>query len=295
MVFLLLLIPGPASRELGEEIARLAQLELGKLESKLFPDGESYLRLESNVERREVAIVQSTYPPQDRHIMQLLLMADNLKSLGASRTVAIIPYMAYARQDKRFLEGEAISIETILKMFKHAGIDEIITVNIHSPWILQHASISVTNLDATGLLARHSHNLGLSSPLIVSPGKKGEAMASVAAKEIGTDFAPVHSERDPHTGEVKIIVEADVKDRDVLFIDDIISTGGTAIKTVKTLKKLGARRIVVSCIHALMIGDADKKLLEVGAEKLVATNTIPNRYAEVSIAPLIAQYLKRER
>ncbi|MDJ0269621.1 MAG: ribose-phosphate pyrophosphokinase [Aigarchaeota archaeon] len=290
----MLLIPGPASRELGEAIARLAQLELGKLEFKLFPDGESYLRLESSVEGREVAIVQGTHPPQDRHIMQLLLMVDNLKNLGASRIVAIIPYMAYARQDKRFLEGEAISIETILKMFKYAGIDEIITVNIHSPWILQHTPIPVANLDATGLLAKYTHNLGLSDPLIISPGKKGEAMASIAAKEIGTDFAPVRSERNTHTGEVKVIIEADVKDRDVLFVDDIISTGGTAIKTVKTLKKLGSGRIVVSCIHALMVGDADKRLLEAGAEKLVATNTIPNRYAEVDIASLIAQHVKRE-
>ena len=147
------IISGPASKELAEKVSALTGYQNIPVASKIFPDGESYVRLEGDVKGENVAIVQTTCPPaQDGRLFQLAFMADAAKRAGASKVTAVVPYLAYARQDKMFLAGEGISVETIARMLKAAGIDELLTVNIHSEPALEKFPFPAKTVSAIPLL-----------------------------------------------------------------------------------------------------------------------------------------------
>src|SRR5512139_585081 len=149
------IIPGPASKQLGEKIAELSGLEKVTLTHKSFPDGENYIRLEGTVQGEHVAIVQTTSAPQDTNLMQLAFIAAAAKRDGAKKATAVIPYLAYARQDKIFLQGENANIETVAAMLNTAGVDEMITVNVHAEGALTKFPFPALNLTAIHLLAEH--------------------------------------------------------------------------------------------------------------------------------------------
>jgi len=276
---------------LAEKVAHFVQKPILSLEHKLFPDGESYIRVEGDVKGEDVVVIQGLHPPQDKHLTELLLIADLLRDLGAEKVRAVIPYMAYARQDRRFREGEVVSIITVLKMLKAVGIDEAYTVNIHSPWVLENAPLKVVNMDASGLLAVSLSQLVSEKPLVLSPGKKGLEMASATASVLEADYGAVVSRRDTVTGEVSVELDADVSGRDVVLVDDVVSTGGTMARCVEIVKGRGAGKVLVACVHGLFIGDAAEKIQAAGASMIVATDTVPNPYAFTSVAGLIASQL----
>lgn len=284
---------GPASRPIASRIANLLGVRLLEIEHKLFPDGESYVRFSGSVEGEDVVVVQGTHPPQDRHIIQACLLADAALDLGARTVKLVAPYLAYARQDKRFLEGEAVSIKTLLKLLAASGFSEIYTVNIHSPWIAEESPIPLIDVRGEGALASHLLELGFEKPLIVSMGKKGLDMARRVAEVLETGYAAARSERDRRTGEVRVELE-DVSAETVVVVDDIISTGGTMREVVKALKGRGARKVYAACIHALMVGGAAEKILGAGAERIIASDTVPNEYAEFSVAGVLAEALGRD-
>jgi len=288
------LVPGPASTELAIKVSGILGLRLANLEHKTFPDGESYFRYVDSVENEDVVIFQGTHPPQDKHILQLCLLSSGAKDLGASSVVAVIPYLAYAKQDKRFKEGEVVSIDAVLNILKQSGVDKILTVNIHAPWIIDRSPVPIENLDAIGILASYITQMNLENPIILAPGKKGEEMSAAAAKVLNADYGTIKTKRDINTGAVEVSLEdVNVKGRDVIVVDDMISTGGTIVKSVNALKSAGARRILVGCVHAIMVNDADKKIISSGADTIVATDTVPNRYAFVSVAGLLAESLRK--
>jgi len=288
-----LIVPGPASMDLAISLSKAAGLETVGVEFKKFPDGESYLRVVGDLRGRHAVIVNGLHPPQDEHIIQLALLADSTRGLEAREITAIIPYLAYARQDRRFLQGEPVSALTVIRMLAAAGVDRIITVNIHSPWILDHTPIPVINLDATGLLATYLLQAGYERPLVLSPGKKGGSMAEEAASVMEAPHDIIRSRRDPVTGEVVVETDAVVRDRDVAIVDDMISTGTTMVKSVQLVKRMGAKRVAVLCVHGLFLGNAAERIFEAGAELLFTTDTVPNPYAIGSVAGLIASRLSQ--
>ena len=288
----MIVVPGPASRELGQRVADLLGLRVVPVVCKLFPDGESYIRIEGSVEGEEVAIVQTTSPPQDAGLIRLFLMIDAVKDLGAKRVVAVVPYFAYARQDKRFFSGETFSVKTIVKLLGACGVNEIITVNSHNPEVLKTFKIRVKDLSAISLLANHFKNRGFDGALSLSLGKKALDMATQADKVLrgGCDY--VATQRDRTTGKVEIERKPlPVKNRDVIIFDDIISSGGTMATAVKAVKDQGARRVYAACVHPLLASGAENKILRSGAEEIVGTDCIPSPISIVSVAPLIAQAL----
>ena len=288
------IIPGPASKELGEKIAECLNAELVPVFFKTFPDGESYLRFGvENLENDDVVIVQTTSPPQDQRLIQLFLMADNALDMGAKTITAVVPYFAYSRQDKRFMPGEVFSVKTIVKLFEKCGINKIITVNAHNPTVLKALTIPVEDLSAIPLLAEYFKNSGLvSHPISLSMGKKALNVAKEADNILKGGFDYVSSKRDVVTGNVTLEEKAlPVKGRDVIIFDDIISSGGTMAKAVKLVKTQGARKVYAACVHALLIGDAQKKILESGAEDIISTDSVPCPYSKVSIAPLVCKAL----
>lgn len=286
------LIAGPASIDLARKISTILNLKPIELEHKMFPDGESYFRYCEQLSGEDVIIVQGTHPPQDKHIVQLCLLAMGAHDLNAKSITAVVPYLAYAKQDKMFKEWEVVSIDAILKILKSSYIDRIITVNIHSPWVISRSPVRIENLDATPLLSNYIKELMLKDAIVLSPGKKGDEMASTASKVLGLDYGVIKTKRDISTGNVEVYIEGvDVKGRDVIVLDDMISTGGTMVKSILKLKELGARSITVGCVHAVMVDEADKKIISAGADRIVATDSIPNKYASVSIAGILASHI----
>jgi ribose-phosphate pyrophosphokinase len=289
-----IVVPGPASQNLGKKIARLLNASIVSVNLKDFPDGEYSLRFDSDLSDEEVIVVQSSGPPQDANILQLLMMIDAAKDLGAEKVTAVVPYMAFARQDKRFLPGEAVSVTTIVKTIEACGADRFLTVNIHSKDILKRFIIPTENLSAITLLAEHFKNRGFDDAFSLSPDKGAIGLAEEANQVLGGGCGWLSKERDRFTGEIQMENKSfDVKDRDVIVFDDIISTGGTIAKAVKMLKIQGARRVYAACVHPLLIGDARKKILETGAEEIVGTDSIPSSVRTVSLAPVIAEALSR--
>lgn len=290
----MIVIPGPASVELGRKIAQALKAKAVPVEFKRFPDGESYIRFEDNVKNEDVIIVQTTGPPQNENLIQLLLMADNAKAMGAKSITGVVPYFAYARQDSVFRPGEALSVKTVVNLMKTCGVERIITVNSHSPAILKTMPISIEDLSAISLLAKHFKNKGFKDAFSVSLGKKGMETAKEADRVLkgGCDYIP--TQRDRITGAVTIEKKAlPVKNRYAIIFDDVISGGGTMIKAVGWVKEQGARSVYAACVHPLLIGDTKDKILKAGATAVVGTDSVSSLISEVSIAPLIAEALKK--
>ncbi len=290
----MIVVPGPASQILGKKIAEILNARIVPVNVKSFPDGEYCLRFDGDLKGEEVVVVQSTGPPQDTNIMQLLLMIDTAKDLGAEQVTAVVPYLAFARQDKRFLPGEAVSVSTFVKLIEACGTERFLTVNIHAKDILKRFSISTENLSAITLLADHFKTQGLDGAFSLSPDKGAIGLAEEADRVLGGGCGWFRKERNRFTGEIQVEEKSlNVQDRDVIVFDDIISTGGTIATAVKMLKTQGARRVYAACVHPLLIGEAKKKIMENGAEEIVGTDSVPSSVRTVSLAPLIAEALSR--
>jgi ribose-phosphate pyrophosphokinase len=290
----LIVVLGPASQNLGKKIAEILNARIVPVNIKSFPDGEYCLRFEGDLKGEEVVVVQSTGPPQDTNIMQLLLVIDALRDLGAEKVTAVVPYLAFARQDKRFLPGEAVSVSTFVKLIEACGTERFLTVNIHAKDILKRFSIPTENLSAITLLAQHFKTQGLDGAFSLSPDKGAIGLAEEADQVLGGGCGWLRKERNRFTGEIQIEEKSlNVEGRDVIVFDDIISTGGTIATAVKMLKAQGARRVYAACVHPLLIGEAKKKISQNGAEEIVGTDSIPSSVRTVSLAPLIAEALSR--
>lgn len=290
----MIVIPGPASQDLGRKVADMLKSRIVSVVFKTFPDGESYIRLKDDIEDEEVVIVQTTGPPQDMHIMQLFLMVDAAKDLGAEKVIAIVPYLAYARQDKRFLPGEAISIETFIKLIEASGTDRFLTVNIHEEGVLKKFSVPAENLSAMTLLAEHFKNKELAGAFSLAPDKGALELAKEADKVLDGGCGWLRKERDRLTGEIRVEEEKfNIEGRDVIVFDDIISTGGTIAAAVKMLKTQGARKVYAACAHPLLVGEAQRKIMQGEAEEIVGTDCVPSPVSVVSVAPIIAEALAK--
>lgn len=289
-------ISGPASKDLAERVSTLTGFGNVSVAFKIFPDGESYVRLEGNVQDQNVAIVQTTSPPQqDGKLIQLALIADAAKRGGASKVSAIVPYLAYARQDKMFLAGEGISIETIARMLKAAGIDELITVNIHSEYALQKFPFPARTLSAIPLLATYFVEKGFKGAFAMAPDKGAMHIAKQAQEILAGNVGHLDKQRDRYTGQTKQTAEGlNVGDQSVIIFDDIISTGGTIVGAARILREQGAKHVFCACVHGLLIGDAEKRILDSGVEEIVSTDSVPSTSSKVSLAPLLSEELKAQ-
>jgi ribose-phosphate pyrophosphokinase len=290
-------ISGPASKELAEKISALTGYPNVPVAAKVFPDGESYVRLEGNLQGESVAIVQTTCPPmQDGRLFQLAFMADAAKRGGAVKVTAVVPYLAYARQDKMFLAGEGVSVETVARMLKAAGIDELLTVNIHSENTLKQFSFPAKTVSAIPLLAEYFVQKGFRKAYALSPDKGAMYIAKQAQAVLGGEAGHLNKQRDRYTGQTKQTAEGlNVKDQTVIIFDDIISTGGTIMGAAKILRQQGAKHVFCACVHGLLIGDAEKRILDAGVEEIVGTDSVPGSVSKVSLAPLISQELKAQK
>ena len=287
------IILGPASTALAEKIAELTGYAKVPVAYKTFPDGENYIRLEGTMKDGNVAIVQTTSPPQDSRLMQLAFIADAANRNGVRKVTAVVPYLAYARQDKMFLQGEGISIETVAQMLKAAGVDALITVNIHAESALSKFPFPAKTLSAIPLLAEYFVQKGCKKAFALAPDKGARYIAQQAQQVLQGEAGQLEKQRDRYTGQTSQTGKGlNVKGQTVIIFDDIISTGGTIVGAAKILRELGAAHVYTACVHGLLIGDAEKCILDAGVEEIVATDSVPSHVSKVSLAPLIAKALK---
>jgi len=292
----LIVVPGPASQILGVEIANLLpNASIAQVKFKQFPDGEIYLRIETDLKNQHVVIVQSTYPPQDYHLMQLYQLIDAARNTGAKKITIFVPYLAYSRQDKKFLEGEPLSSKIVCKTIELLGADEIYVLDIHSKLVLDFFNIPAHNLIALELFCNYFNNIPLSDPIIVAPDEGALEKAQKAANLMNCNSTYLCKTRDRHTGEITIrLKEMNVAKRDLILIDDIISTGGTMAKAIEMAKKQDAGKIYAVCSHALLIQNAKTRILQAGAEAIIGTNSVDSECAKIDIAPLfVKNFLKK--
>ena len=283
-------VTGPGSFDLANKIAKSLQAQLAVAGLRIFSDGESSIRL--GKVQKNCIIVQSTHPPTDRHIMQLLMMAKKCMDDGAQEVCAVIPYLAYARQDRAFLEGEVVSIALVAKLFETIGIKHVITVDIHSQLAMSYFQ-SIQNVSSIRLLADYAANLKLADPIAVSPDAGGANRAKEFARHLNIDFISLKKSRHRLTGEVTIdeSIGVDLSKRDAILIDDIISSGGSVIKAAEILRKLGVGRVYAMCAHALLIQDAAEKIKSAGVNDIISTNSVPGEYSKVELSSEIVAAL----
>ncbi|MEX2704525.1 MAG: ribose-phosphate diphosphokinase [Candidatus Freyrarchaeum guaymaensis] len=289
-------IGGSSSYVLAIKLARELNAPLLETDIKRFPDGEKYVRIDGDLEGVEAIVVQSMYLTPDEYLMEYFLMVEALKDSGAKKVIGMIPYFAYARQDKRFNPGEAVSLRTVSRLIETVGTDQLFTVDMHLHRVDDMSkifNIPAKNLTAIPDIARYiGANLSLENPLIIGPDEEAEQWAKIAAAQLETDYDVLEKKRISST-QVEITTrELELKNRDIVIIDDIISTGGTIAKTVEALKKKDANRIVAACTHPILVDNALKKIYMAGAYNVIGTTTIPSPISVIEIAPSLAEALK---
>ncbi|OEC86977.1 MULTISPECIES: ribose-phosphate diphosphokinase [Methanobacterium] len=285
-----MIIGGSASQKLAAKIAKELECSLIPIETKRFPDGERYVRIKGKVDE-EVTVVQSTGYPQDENLIELFLILKNLKSMGVKKIKVVIPYFGYGRQERRFKSGEAVSAVIIANLLEAAGADEIFCINLHEDNIREFFQIPVHNLSAMKPIADHIKET-INDPVIVAPDKGALGFAREIAEILGCEYDYLEKTRlSPEVVETKP-KNLDVKGKEAVIIDDIISTGGTIVNASKILKEHGATKVIVSCVHPVLVEDALLKIFAADVDDVIATDTLRSDVSLISVAQIVADAIK---
>lgn len=264
------------------------------LETKQFPDGESYIRYPVDLSTYEsVVIIQRAYPEQDRRLIQTMLAIHAAKDLGVKHAHVVLPYLPYSRQDRRFRDGEPVSLLTILSLINSLGIDSLITVDVHKPEAFTAECGKCVNLEPFALYANYIGSSWGGRPMaLLSPDLGSLWRVEKTSKYRGISYSYLEKFRDRVTGEVSMKPkELDVRGKDVVIIDDIIATGGTIMEATKILKSLGAGNVHVIATHCLLLNNADTRILNSGVSSITCTDTVSTNYSVISVVDLIGEAL----
>ncbi len=287
-------VGGPASLNLAKRIAKKLNLPYKSFSLKIFPDGESKVRLEEVPNTKGVILVQSTYPPVDRHWMQLFFMLSFLTE-KAYDIILVVPYFGYSRQDKEFLKGEAISLKVIADLLSNFWIKEMITLDFHNPKALSYFKFPAYNLSTVPLLAEYAKkNFQLIDSLCVSPDLGGSSRVKEFSKILEIPYLSLEKSRDKITGEISLKdAEIQVSNKTIFIVDDIISTGKSIVKATKFLKERGASKVYALISH-IISSNALKIIKESDIDELIGTNTIPNRISKVDVSEIVSSYIEKK-
>ncbi len=298
-----MLFSGNANPKLALEIASYLNLPLGKITVGRFSDGEVMTEIAENVRGREIFIIQSLCTPTNDNLMELLVIADALRRASAIMITAVIPYMGYARQDRRPRSARVpITAKVVANMIGSVGIDRVLTVDLHADQIQGFFDMPLDNVYASPVLLGDVWKHKYPNQMVVSPDVGGVVRARALAKRLDdTDLAIIDKRRpNPNESEVMNII-GDVTDRTCVIVDDLVDTAGTLCNAAKALKKSGAIKVVAYCTHPVLSGNAVKNIENSTLDELVVTDTIPlrsealacNKIRQLSIAAMMAESIRR--
>lgn len=288
-----MIIGGSASQKLAAKIAKELNTTLIPIETRKFPDGERYIRIKGEL-KDEAIVVQSTGYPQDENLIELFLILKNLKSMGIGKIRVVIPYFGYGRQEKRFKTGEAVSAIIIAELLQFSGADEIFCINLHEDNITEFFSIPAYDLSAMPPIADYIKEK-LQNPVIIAPDKGALGFAKEIAEILNCEYDYLEKTRiSPEEVKTKT-KNINVKGKEAVIIDDIISTGSTIVNAAEILKELGASKVIVSCVHPVLVEDALLKIFAAGVDDVFATDTLHSEVSVVSVASMVADALKKPR
>lgn len=291
---------GTANPALAEAASREAGMPLGKCEVERFPDGEVTVRLATPVRGKEVFLLQSTSPPVDEHLVELLAFADACRRAAAARITAIIPYFGYSRADKRVGRREPIMARVVADVLAASGVHHLIFVDPHTPQLEGFFCGPVDSLTAVPTLCRALAGRLPEGAVVVAPDAGRVQLATDYANRLGIPLVVLHKRRESGTETHVTHVVGDVADRPCLIVDDMISTGGTIAGSVEALLEAGARpEMVVAATHGLFVGSAREKLSHPAVREIVVADTVPPPAWDrppvrvASVAPLLAEAIRR--
>lgn len=298
----LMVFTGTANPELAQNVVKHLDISLGRADVGKFSDGEVAVELLENVRGRDVFILQPTCAPTNDNLMEILTMADALKRASAGRITAAIPYFGYARQDRRPRSARVpITAKLVANMLTSAGVDRVLTVDLHADQIQGFFDMPVDNVYATPVLLKDIRSQRFDDLIVVSPDVGGVVRARAVAKALNTDLAIIDKRRPKaNVAEVMNII-GEVQGRTCLIVDDMIDTANTLCKAASALKERGAQRVLAYASHAVFSGQAVDRINNSDIDEVVITDTIPlsaqakqcPRIRVVSIGGLIAETLRR--
>jgi ribose-phosphate pyrophosphokinase len=295
----LLLFSGNANPALSQEISEYLNIPLASADVGQFSDGEIQVKINQNVRGADVYVIQPTSPAVNDNLMELLIMIDALKRASADRITAVIPYYGYGRQDRKDRPRVPITAKLVADLITAAGASRVLTMDLHAGQIQGFFDIPVDHLFAAPVIVGYFQSLGWDQMCIVSPDAGGVERARACAKRLGGSLAIIDKRRiAPNLSQTMHIV-GDVRDKDVIIIDDIIDTAGTITQAVDALVAEGARRVYASCVHPVLSGPAMERIERSKLEGLAVTNTIPldskksEKLIVLSVAPLLGEAISR--
>ena len=288
---------GSASIDFGIEVCSILDVPLAKADVKRFSDGEISIQIAESVRGRDVFIVQSTGAPSNDNLMELLIMTDALRRSSASSITAVVPYYGYARQDRKAAPRVPITAKLVADMYQTAGIDRVVTIDLHAGQIQGFFNIPVDNLYGSITFEQYIKNKNLPNPIIASPDIGGVARARYFAKRLGLDMVIVDKRREQANESEVMNIIGDVAGRDVIMIDDMVDTAGTMVKAASALKANGATSVMACATHGVLSGKAYENIAHDDLDELVITNTLmtkPHSKIKVlTVAPLFAEVIRR--
>ena len=289
---------GSAHQGLAEGICSHMGVPLGAATLQRFPDGEINLKVDCDVRGADVFVVQPTCPPVHEHLFELLSFADCLRRASADRITAVIPYFGYARKDRKDEGRVPINAKLVANLLVTAGYDRVVAIDLHAAQIQGFFDIPVDHLYARPVLIERVRQFATDKMMIVSPDIGGTKLARAYAKELGCDLAIIDKRR--VSGEETIIehVIGDVSGRDIVLVDDMVSTGGSIVDAARIVKAKGANKVYIVATHAVLAGNAVAKLNSADVEKILFTDTVPvqeqiEKLEVCSVAQLLARAIDR--
>ncbi len=293
------ILTGNSNPRLAQEVSEYLGVPLSDVLVGRFSDGEVRVKINESMRGEDVFVIQSLGHPVNDNIMELLLILDALKRASAGRITAVIPYYAYARQDRKDKPRVPISARLLADLITVAGAQRVIIVDLHSPQIQGFFNIPVDNLYALNVLYEYIKGKVDQDTVVVSPDAGGVERARLLANKLGCGIAIIYKRRpEPNVAEVLDII-GDVKDKKAIIVDDIIDTAGTVVAATHMLLSKGAKGVYVCATHGIFSGPAIERLREAPVEEVIVTNSLPveNKGLEklkiVSVAPLLAEAIKR--
>ena len=288
---------GRATAYLAEKIAHSYGIELGSSIVTGYSDGEFQPSFEDNIRGRDVFIVQSTFPPSD-NLLELLMMIDAARRASAKNIVAVMPYFGFARQDRKDRPRVTIASKLIANLLTAAGVQRIITIDLHADQIQGFFDVPVDHLYASSIFIPYLKKLGLKNLTMGSPDTGGTRRAAAYAKVLNTDFVICYKQRAKPNQVEKMALVGEVKGRDIVLVDDIIDTGGSITKAASLMMDRGANSVRAFCTHPVFSGEAYERIERSPFTEVVVTDTIPlkkesSKITVLSTADLFAEVIKR--